>query len=230
MARRARRPAEKGDKGVGCRIDGPCGQRSGDPGLQCETNRHRREEDVRSSGGVAHNHADLVGTLDGVRHPGEGGGRAEVADDLPLGVKKLGLLARHKSVGITILGLAVLRLLWRWMNPTPALPDTLKPYERVLATLTHAGLYVILFAMPLTGWMMSSARGFPVSWFGFWQLPDFVPKNQELYNAMKETHETLALALYVIVFLHAAAALKHHFFLKDDVLRRMLPFTKRKSE
>jgi cytochrome b561 len=62
------------------------------------------------------------------------------------------------------------------------------------------------------------------------QLPDFVPKNQALYNGMKETHDTLALALYVIVFLHVAAALKHHFFLKDDVLRRMLPFTKRKSE
>jgi len=151
---------------------------------------------------------------------------ATIADDLPLGVKKLGMLARHKSFGITILGLAVLRLVWRWMNPTPDLPDTLKPYERVLATITHAGLYILLFAMPLTGWMMSSARGFPVSWFGFIQLPDFVPKNKSLYDAMLETHETLAWALYTIVFLHVVAALKHHFMLKDNVLRRMLPFTK----
>ena len=127
---------------------------------------------------------------------------ATLADDLPLGMKKLALLARHKSVGITILGLAVLRLLWRWMNPTPLLPDTLKPYERVLANITHAGLYILLFAMPLSGWMMSSARGFPVSWFGFIQLPDFVPKNKSLYDAMLETHETLAWALYTIVFLH----------------------------
>jgi cytochrome b561 len=155
---------------------------------------------------------------------------ASIAEDLPIGPKKIEVYAWHKSVGITILCLAVLRLLWRRANPTPELPSTLKPYERVLAKVTHVGLYVLLFAQPLTGWMMTSARGFPVSWFGFLQLPDFVPKNQALYNAMKETHDTLALALYVIVFLHVAAALKHHFFLKDDVLRRMLPFTKRKSE
>jgi cytochrome b561 len=151
---------------------------------------------------------------------------ANIADDLPVGLKKLAMLARHKSVGITILGLAVLRLSWRWLNPTPALPDTLKPYERVLANLTHAGLYILLFAMPLSGWIMSSARGFPVSWFGFIQLPDLVTKNKALYDAMLETHETLAWALYVIVAVHVLAALKHHFMLKDNVLKRMLPFTK----
>jgi cytochrome b561 len=151
---------------------------------------------------------------------------ANIADDLPLGMKKLAMLARHKSVGITILGLAIIRLLWRWMNPTPSLPDTLKPYERKLANLTHAGLYILLFAMPLSGWTMSSARGFPVSWFGFIQLPDLVPKNKALFDALLETHETLAWALYTIVALHVVAALKHHFMLKDNVLRRMLPFTK----
>jgi cytochrome b561 len=152
---------------------------------------------------------------------------ATMADDLPLGMKKLGLLARHKSVGITILGLAVIRLLWRWMNrEKPPLPDNLKPYERALAHVTHAGLYILLFAMPLSGWAMSSARGFPVSWFGFIQLPDFVPKDKTLYNALLETHETLAWALYVIVALHVLAALKHHVILKDHVLKRMLPFTK----
>ncbi len=151
---------------------------------------------------------------------------ASLADDLPLGVKKLALLARHKSVGITILGLVVLRLLWRWMNPTPALPDTLKPHERILASFTHVALYILLFALPLTGWMMSSARGFAVSWFGFIQLPDFVPKNKPLYDAMLETHGALVWALYVVLALHVLGALKHHFMLKDDVLRRMLPFTK----
>lgn len=152
---------------------------------------------------------------------------ANRAEDLPIGPKKIEVYAWHKSVGITILGLAIIRLLWRWANPTPTLPGTLKPYERVLANVTHFGLYLLLFAQPLTGWMMTSARGFPVSWFGFWQLPDFVARNQGLYNAMKETHDALALALYAIVFLHVAAALKHHFLLKDDVLRRMLPFTKK---
>ncbi|MBV8146448.1 MAG: cytochrome b [Gammaproteobacteria bacterium] len=150
---------------------------------------------------------------------------ASLADDLPPGARKLGLLARHKSVGITILMLVILRLLWRSLNLTPLLPTTLKPYERVLARWTHGLLYALLFAMPLSGWMMSSARGFPVSWFGFFTLPDLVPRNKSLYEALITTHETLAWVLAVVVMLHVAAALKHHFMLRDDVLRRMLPFT-----
>jgi cytochrome b561 len=150
---------------------------------------------------------------------------ALLAGDLPAGMKKLTLLARHKSFGITILGLAIIRLSWRSLNPTPPLPPTLKPYERALARTTHGLLYLLLFAMPLTGWMMSSARGFPVSWFGFWQLPDLVPKNRSLYEALVTTHGTLAVVLAGVVVLHAAAALKHHFMLKDNVLRRMLPLS-----
>ena len=149
---------------------------------------------------------------------------AEMADDLPSGVRKLTLLARHKSVGITILGLVILRLAWRWLNEHPPLPGTLKRYEQALARFTHGALYVLLFAMPLSGWTMSSARGFPVSWFGFWQLPDLVPKNHALYEALVTTHGTLAVVLCGVVALHVAAALKHHFMHKDDVLRRMLPF------
>jgi cytochrome b561 len=149
---------------------------------------------------------------------------ASLADDAPP-LKRLGLLARHKSVGITILALAVLRLAWRWINPTPELPTTLKPYERRLARFTHAMLYVLLFAMPLSGWMMSSARGFPVSWFHLFQLPDLVPKNKALYEALVTTHGTLACVLGLVVALHVAGALKHHFMLRDDVLRRMLPFS-----
>ena len=149
-----------------------------------------------------------------------------IANELPLGVKKLAMLTRHKSFGITILALAVIRLLWRWTNPTPALPENLKRYERVLAHFTHVALYVLLFAMPLSGWMMSSARGFPVSWFGLVQLPDLVPKSKPLYDALLQTHDRLAWALGAVVLLHVAGALKHHFVLKDHVLRRMLPFTK----
>ncbi len=85
---------------------------------------------------------------------------------------------------------------------------------------------MLLFAIPLTGWTMSSARGFPVSWFGFFQLPDLVPKDKALYEALVSTHETLAWTLAAVVALHVGAALKHHFMLKDDVLRRMLPTTK----
>jgi len=152
---------------------------------------------------------------------------ASIADDLPLGMRKLALLARHKSVGITILVLALARLGWRWSNPTPELPPTLKPYEVVLARFTHAALYTLLLAMPLTGWIMSSARSFAVSWFGLIQLPDLVSPSRPLYDAMLTTHEVLAWTLAVLAILHALAALKHHFVLKDDVLRRMLPFTRR---
>ena len=142
------------------------------------------------------------------------------------GMAKLAMLARHKSVGITILMLAVVRLAWRLVNPTPPLPSALKPYERLLARFTHAALYVLIFAMPITGWIMSSARGFPVSWFSLFQLPDLVPKNRPLYEAMLQTHATLALILGAVASLHLLAALKHHFVLKDTVLRRMLPFSK----
>jgi cytochrome b561 len=151
-------------------------------------------------------------------------------DDLPAGSRKLTLLARHKSIGITILMLALLRVLWRWSNQqTPPLPATLKPYERRLARLTHVLLYVLLFAVPLSGWLMSSARGFPVSWFGFFTLPDLVPKNRALYEVLVTTHGVLAWSLGVVAVLHLLAALKHHFLLRDDTLRRMLPFHSTKS-
>ena len=151
-------------------------------------------------------------------------------DDLPAGARKLTLLARHKSVGITILMLALLRLAWRSANPTPELPDTLKPYERRLARFTHGLLYGLLFAVPLAGWTASSARGFPVSWFGLFTLPDLVPKNKGLYDTLLDTHAFLAWTLGAVAIIHLLAALKHHFVLKDDVLRRMLPFTSRKTQ
>ena len=148
---------------------------------------------------------------------------ALMADDLPASARKLSLLARHKSVGFTILVLAAFRLGWRWANPTPHLPASLKPYEVTLARTSHALLYLLLFAVPLTGWTMSSARGFPVSWFGFFQLPDLVPKSKPLYDALVTTHVTLAWSLVALASLHAGAALRHHFFHRNDILRRMLP-------
>ncbi|MEJ1964272.1 MAG: cytochrome b [Gammaproteobacteria bacterium] len=142
------------------------------------------------------------------------------------GLAKLAPVVPHKSIGITILGLAVLRLVWRLMNPTPVLPAGLKPWERAAAHVTHYGLYVLLFAMPLIGWIASSARSFPVSWFGLAQLPDLVGSNRPLYDTLMGFHYWLSWVLVAIVALHVAAALKHHLFLRDDVLRRMLPFTR----
>jgi hypothetical protein len=151
---------------------------------------------------------------------------ADAAEDLPAGVGKLATLARHKSVGITILLLAVLRLAWKQYNRghSPPLPANLKPYEVWLARLTHHGLYGLLLLLPLSGWLMSSAKNYPVSWFGIAALPDLVAPSETLFILLKAVHEILADLLVVLALLHVGAALVHHFVRRDDVVRRMLPF------
>jgi cytochrome b561 len=148
------------------------------------------------------------------------------ADDLPLGVHKLALLARHKSFGMTVLMLAVLRLLWRLKNPPPALPTGMTPLERMLARATHVAFYVLLFAMPISGWLMSSAKNYSVSWFGLFTWPNLIGKNEARFDFLRSTHHLLSYALFAIAVLHVLAALKHHFWNKNDVLLRMLPFVK----
>ena len=158
---------------------------------------------------------------------------ALMADDLPLGLHKLAVLARHKSFGMTVLMLAVLRLLWRLFNRPPELPAGMSKIEKVLARGTHVLFYVLLFAMPLTGWMMSSAKNYSVSWFGQFTWPDLVAPNEKTFELLKTTHHLLGWLLLTVAILHILAALKHHFWNKDDVLVRMLPLiklTKAKSE
>ncbi len=150
---------------------------------------------------------------------------ASLAEDTPSKMQQLALLTRHKSVGMTVLMLAVVRLIWRLMNPAPALPGGMKGYERTLARLTHVLFYVLLFAVPLSGWLMSSARGFTVSWFGFFPWPDLIARDQGHFKLLQEVHEVLTTTLLILAILHILAALKHHFWDKDDVLKRMLPFT-----
>ncbi len=151
---------------------------------------------------------------------------ALIADDMPFGVAKALIMVRHKSIGVTILVLATLRLAWRLANPVPTLPATLKPYERRLANVTHTLLYVCLFAMPITGWIMTAAKNFPFRWFGLFSWPMPIAPNKALGEIMQTTHTTLAVTLAAVVTLHILAALKHHFVLKDSVLKRMLPFTR----
>jgi cytochrome b561 len=151
---------------------------------------------------------------------------ANLAADLPIGAHKLALLARHKSFGMTILMLAVLRLLWRLTNPPPPLPAGMSRLERVLARATHTAFYVLLFAMPLTGLLMSSAKNYSVSWFGLFTWPNLIAKNETAFDALRTTHDILSGVLFAIAVLHILAALKHHFWNKDDVLSRMLPFSK----
>ncbi len=153
---------------------------------------------------------------------------ARLSQDLPLGAHKLALLARHKSVGMTILMLAILRLVWRLTHPAPPLPAAMRRLERRAARATHVAFYVLLFAMPLTGWMMSTAKNYSVSWFGLFTWPNLIGKNEDAFNFLRTTHDLLSDALFAIAVLHILAALKHHFWDRDDVLMRMLPFTRRR--
>lgn len=148
---------------------------------------------------------------------------ASKADGLPLGPAKIGVLAQHKSVGMTIFALALVRILWRLLNPTPALVPSMTGWQRTLAHVSHWSLYSLILVTPLFGWLMSSARNFPVSWFGVFTFPDLVQPDRGKYELFHEVHEVLALSILVLALLHAAAALKHHFLDRDDTLRRMLP-------
>src|SRR5579883_1408687 len=145
------------------------------------------------------------------------------ADDLPLGARKLALLAWHKSVGMTVLMLAVLRLLWRLTHAVPSLPRAMSSLERALARVSHVILYSLIFLMPLTGWLMSSAKNYSVSWFKLFTFPNLIAPNETAFDALRNVHDSLSVVLLIVASLHVLAALKHHFWDRDDVLRRMLP-------
>ncbi len=147
----------------------------------------------------------------------------KIAHQMPDGFGKLVLLARHKSVGITILALAALRLAWRLANRPPP-PPSMPRWQLLAARANHAALYLLLFAMPLTGWMMSSASNYPVSWFGLVQLPDLVTPDRGFKELMQGVHRTLANTLIALAALHVAAALKHQFLDRDGLIWRMLPW------
>ena len=137
------------------------------------------------------------------------------------------IYALHKSVGLTVLGLVLLRLGWRWSQPRPELPPTMRPWERALAGLVHFGLYAILVAMPLSGWIYNSASNFPLKWFGLFRVPALSGRNPDLAELAETAHLVLFWAPAALFMLHVAGALKHHFIDRDDVLVRMLPSRRR---
>lgn len=144
--------------------------------------------------------------------------------DLSLSPQKLKFFSWHKWVGITIFLIALIRVTWRITHPAPPLPDTLPRWQHVAAGLSHLLLYLLLFAIPLSGWLYSSASGIPTVYLGWIDLPDLVQKNKYLAELLKIAHISLNVTLFVIVFTHIAAALKHHFIDRNEVLIRMLPF------
>jgi cytochrome b561 len=146
-------------------------------------------------------------------------GQAEDAGSL---LQKAKLLTTHKSVGMTIFMLAVLRLLWRLTTGAPAEVPAPRWQQRV-AAVNHWLLYALILLTPLVGWMMSSAKNYSVSWFGLFTWPNLVAPDEGRYQLFHTVHATLARTMVVLAFLHIGAALKHHFIDKDNVLRRMLP-------
>ncbi len=144
--------------------------------------------------------------------------------DLPLSPQKLRIYSWHKWAGVTIFMFVVLRLGWRLRHRPPELPATMPAWQRNIAGATHILLYLLMFAVPISGWLMSSAKGFQTVWFGVLPLPDLLDKDKELGDLLLQVHALLNFGMAALVFLHVGAALKHHFFDRDEVLTRMIPF------
>ena len=145
-------------------------------------------------------------------------------------MRQFQLYQLHKSIGITVLLAAVLRLGWRLTHRPPALPAAMPPIERAAASGSHVMLYMFLLALPFTGWALVSSSVFniPTVLYGVVPWPDLpvlpaLANKAQAEDVLKHVHAYGAYALIALVGLHAAAALRHHFFIKDDVLHHMLP-------
>lgn len=136
---------------------------------------------------------------------------------------KLRYYSWHKWAGVTILALASLRLLWRLGHAAPAYPDTMPGWQKLAADASHGLLYVLMFAVPLSGYFYTLAAGYPVVYFGLFELPVLIARNDELKTVLKEVHFWLNMGLASAVGLHVAAALKHHFIDRDGMIKRILP-------
>jgi cytochrome b561 len=136
----------------------------------------------------------------------------------------------HNPVGTVVFGLIILRILWRFAHPAPAMPQSMRPWEKAAAKLTHHALYLVMVMIPLTGILSVLARGRPID-FGLFQivypLDHVIGRNAS--RTLKDAHEFLGQAVLALAFVHAAAALWHHYVRKDGVLTRMLPMQSTKN-
>lgn len=136
---------------------------------------------------------------------------------------KVEVYALHKSLGLTLLALAIMRVMWRAVSRVPAVPADAPRWQTRLAALSHGLLYGLLFALPLSGWFFNSVAGYPLRWFGLFNLPALAGRDRELRELAGTVHEVLFWTLVGLALLHAAAALYHHLVLRDATLARMLP-------
>jgi cytochrome b561 len=152
-----------------------------------------------------------------------------IMTDLPNGPQKIQIYALHKSFGLTVLGLTAMRLIWRLFSSTPQAAENTPAWQAIIAKITHGALYLLLFSIPISGWLYNSAAGFPLKYFGLFKLPKLSDYNPELKQLAGDAHETFFYILALLMLLHAGAALKHHYLDKDNTLSRMLPWLAKKS-
>jgi len=146
--------------------------------------------------------------------------------DLPFSPAKLQFYSWHKWAGVTLFLLSIIRLAWRLTHQPPGAVAGMPAWQHAAAEWMHRVLYALMFAIPLSGWLMSSAKGFQTVYFGLLPLPDLISKSKDLGDILEKVHGSLNLLMVALVALHAAAAIKHHVIDRDDVLVRMLPFLK----
>jgi len=146
--------------------------------------------------------------------------------DLPLSPWKLKVYSWHKWAGVSVFLLVALRLVWRSLHTPPPLPVAMPEWQRKAAHAGHHTLYLLMFAVPISGWLMSSALGVQTVYFGVLPLPDLLAKDKELGETLKLVHQSLNFGMAAVVLGHAGAALKHHYLDRDDVLTRMAPWSK----
>ena len=147
-----------------------------------------------------------------------------VMGELPRSPKWFWVYTLHKSLGLTVLALVLVRIAWRLSAGAPPPVEGTPRWQARLASLTHGAIYVLILAMPLSGWLYDSASGLrPFRWFGLAEVPKLSPPHEALADAMHETHELLFWVLIALVIGHAGAALYHHFVRRDATLARMLP-------
>ncbi len=143
--------------------------------------------------------------------------------ELPLSPQKLQLYSWHKWAGVSVFVLLLVRVAWRLAFPPPPLPSQMSRWQQKAAHAGHLALYLLMLALPVSGWLMSSAKGVQTVWFGVLPLPDLLEKDKVLGAQLAELHEFLSWTLVALLAAHVGAALKHQGGDRDDVLTRMLP-------
>lgn len=151
-------------------------------------------------------------------------GTAILMEDMPRGPDKLQMILLHKSLGVTVIALLMVRAVWRAIRPPPAFPAQPSPWVHRGAAAGHLALYALMLAVPAVGVAMSQAGGREVSAWGLLTLPTLLAENRDLAHALEEVHEVLGNTILVLAGLHAAAALVHQYVIKDGVFSRMLPW------